>query len=121
MVIRTEQMAKLSEDFYRRQHEAYVREARRQYPGATAGYDDAELRRIIERDQERALALKITEPRDVWRYIGLRYSPELQGDSKLIRAIVTRVLNNVDAAAKKRLDFIEQNAVTSLRDHRWSI
>lgn len=117
--IRPEQLAALSEDFLDRLTDSYLKAVRNHYPEAAAAYDDLALRNTITEDEAAADSLDIREVQDVWRYISLRYLPELQTAPALTRAVVSKVLNNTEAAAAERLDFLQAHVLPSLKKHAW--
>lgn len=119
MVIRKDQMDKLSSRLSRRNIDSYTREIRHLYPSGSVDYCDTGLRQIIEEDQVTAQSLKITESADIWRFISLRYLPEIRGGTRLIPAVASIVLNNTQSPAKERLDFLQRHAVTSLKERHW--
>lgn len=109
-------MTELTEAFANRRRELFIRELRRQYPAAAAR-SEWDLTSVVLEDEKTAGTLGITASKDLWRFLALRWSPELLNNARLYRPVVEMVLNNRDVPAGDRLDFLERQAVTSLREH----
>lgn len=86
-----------------------VARLRREHEDAVGSLGDDELQRLVDGDLEDARALEIRAPEDLYRFVAIRFWPRGSLDSPLSRAVVLRVLNNLDLPAAVRLDFIEKH------------
>jgi hypothetical protein len=93
-------------DRYRQAKIARLLEA--EYPTQCASMSSEALRRITVEGYEDAVALDITAPDDIHRFIRLRFLPDELLRSPYIQGVLIRILNNRGLSGAGRLDLIER-------------
>ena len=113
MRIRKQQTESIAIAFSEQLRDIFARELRTRGL-VPAAISDEELKSAIKRDQSAANGIEITEIRDVWRFLVLKQLPEFKNGSKVVKAAITKILNDREYPSKTRLDFIEQSIIKSL-------